>query len=75
MAAHKHEPSDLSATAGTDQTELDHNDPVGPITLPQRGRASARALALVGFSVGLTAAAFAAVTDSVEGTFTTISLN
>lgn len=47
------------------------SDPIGPITLPKRGRLGSRAAALAG-SVGLAAAGIAAFTDGCS-TFPTIA--
>ncbi|MEI8407448.1 MULTISPECIES: hypothetical protein [unclassified Kribbella] len=46
-------------------------DPLGPITLPQRSKIGARAMALVG-SVGLSAFAAAVAANQYSSTWTTI---
>lgn len=50
--------------SGTDlrATAPEHTDPLGPITLPERGKIGARALALAG-TVGVSAAAVAAASE------------
>ncbi|GAB3817196.1 hypothetical protein [Kribbella italica] len=53
-----------------DSAEAD-SDPIGPITLPKRGRLGARAAALAG-SVGLAAVGIVAFTDGCS-TFPTIA--
>jgi hypothetical protein len=63
MTAH-HETSDQRPA------EAEHTDPIGPITLPKRGKVGARALALVGTA----SVATLAVHAIMDGCITTTSI-
>jgi len=56
------------------RTTSDATDPLGPITLPKRTKVGARAMALVG-TVGMSAFAIAAVSNDINSTWPTISVN
>jgi hypothetical protein len=69
MTAQHNQPEDQLATPTVDE----QIDPIGPITLPKRGRVGARALALVG-TAGVLAVGVVEIGDVFAGWPTSISV-